>query len=64
MSSYEEASAYLRKIKETLEASGRKEEWEAYFSEIKEENRRKRRLLEILEMLGQDRIIMGERKVS
>lgn len=55
--SYEEASAYLRKIKETLEASGKKEEWENYLSEIKEENKRKKRLIEILETLGEDRII-------
>jgi uncharacterized Zn finger protein len=55
--SYEEASAYLRKIKETLETSGRKEEWEAYLSEIKETNKRKKRLLEVLETLGEDRII-------
>lgn len=57
VSSYEEASTYLRKIKETLETSGKKEEWEAYLSEIKEANRRKRRLLEILETLGEDRIL-------
>jgi len=55
--SYEEASAYFRKIKETLEASGKKEEWEAYLSEIKEENKRKKRLLEVLDMIGEDRII-------
>jgi uncharacterized Zn finger protein len=64
VSSYEEASAYLRKIKETLETDGKKEEWEAYLSEIKEKNRRKRRLLEILGMLGEDRIIRSERKVD
>ncbi|WP_440946101.1 SWIM zinc finger family protein [Methanosarcina sp. T3] len=57
VSSYEEAAPYLRKVKETLEARGRKEEWEAYLSEIKEVNRRKKRLLEILDRLGADRII-------
>ncbi|MDY9925704.1 SWIM zinc finger domain-containing protein [Methanosarcina sp.] len=57
VSSYEEASTYLRKIKETLETRGKKENWEAYLSGIKEANRRKRRLLEILDMLGEDRII-------
>jgi len=55
--SYEEASAYFRKIKETLEASGKKEEWEAYLSEIKKANKRKKRLLDVLETLGEDRII-------
>lgn len=57
VSSYEEASPYLRKIKETLEARGEKEAWEAYLSEIKEVNKRKKRLLEILDRLGADRII-------
>jgi len=57
VSSYEEASPYLRKIKETLEASGKKEAWEAYISEIKDVNKRKKRLLEILDRLGADRII-------
>lgn len=56
--SYEEASAYFRKIKETLEASGKKEEWEAYLSGIKEANKRKKRLLEILDTIGEDRIII------
>ncbi|WP_410508567.1 SWIM zinc finger domain-containing protein [Methanosarcina hadiensis] len=55
--SYEEASAYLRKVKKTLETSGKKEEWEAYLSGIKEANKRKIRLLEILDTLGEDRII-------
>lgn len=63
VSSYEEASVYLRKIKETLEASEKKEEWKAYLSEIKEVNKRKKRLLEILESLGEDRIIWSEKKV-
>jgi len=57
VSSYEEASPYLRKVKETLEASGKKEAWEAYLSEIKKVNKRKKRLLEILDRLGADRII-------
>ncbi|WP_235203880.1 hypothetical protein [Methanosarcina soligelidi] len=55
--SYEEASAYIRKIKETFEASGKKEEWENYLSEIKEANSRKKKLLGILDTLGEDRII-------
>jgi len=55
--SYEEASAYFRKIKETLEASGKKKEWETYLVEIKEANKRKKKLMEILDMLGEDRII-------
>lgn len=57
VSSYEEASSYLRKVKETLEAKGEKEAWETYLSEIKEVNKRKKKLLEILDRLGADRII-------
>ncbi|MGB9940965.1 SWIM zinc finger family protein [Methanosarcina sp.] len=57
VSSYETASMYFRKIKETLESIGKKEEWEAYLGEIREINRRKRKLLEILDRLGEDRII-------
>ncbi|AKB35005.1 hypothetical protein MSSAC_0415 [Methanosarcina siciliae C2J] len=57
VSSYEEAFPYLRKVKETLEASGKKEAWEAYLSEIKKVNKRKKKLLEILDRLGADRII-------
>jgi uncharacterized Zn finger protein len=55
--SYETASVHLRKVKETLESIGKSEEWEAYLREIREANRFKRRLLEILDRLGKDRII-------
>jgi len=57
VSSYEEASTYLRKIKETMRAIGKKKEWEVYLRETKESNKRKRKLLEILDMLREDRII-------
>lgn len=57
VSSYEAASVYLRKIKQTLEAIEKKEEWEAYLRELREVNRRKRKLLQILDMLREDRII-------
>ncbi|MGB9928857.1 MAG: SWIM zinc finger family protein [Methanosarcina sp.] len=57
VNAYEGASAYLRKIKETLEDSGKKKEWKAYLKEIKEVNRRKRKLIEILDRLGEDRIL-------
>jgi uncharacterized Zn finger protein len=62
VSSYEAASAYLRKIKELLEASGKKKEWELYLKDTRELNRRKRKLLEILDRLGKDRIIREQRK--
>ncbi|HET8687091.1 MAG TPA: SWIM zinc finger domain-containing protein, partial [Methanosarcina sp.] len=57
VSSYEAASVHIRKVKETLESIGKKEEWEAYLTEIKEVNRRKRKLLEILDRLEKDRIV-------
>jgi uncharacterized Zn finger protein len=40
-----------------MESIGKKEEWEAYLREIREANRFKRKLLEILDRLGKDRII-------
>ena len=57
VNAYEEASAYIRKIKETLEASGKKKEWKTYLQQIKESNRRKRKLIDILDRLGEDRIL-------
>ncbi len=57
VSSYEAASMYLRKIKETLEAVGKKNEWEIYLKDARELNKRKRKLLEILDRLGEDKII-------
>ncbi len=57
VSSYEAASVYIRKVKQTLEAIEKKEEWEAYLREMREVNRRKRKLLQILDMLREDRII-------
>jgi len=57
VSSYEEASMYLRKIKEILESIGKTEEWEAYLRQIREANRLKKKLLEILDRLEKTRII-------
>ena len=57
VSSYETAAVYIRKVKEILESIGKKEEWEAYLREIREVNKRKRKLLEILDRLEKDRII-------
>lgn len=57
VSSYEAASIYLRKVKKTLEYIGKKEEWEAYLRQIREANRLKKKLLEILNMLEKAQII-------
>jgi Uncharacterized conserved protein len=57
VSSYEAASMYLRKIKETLESIGMEEEWDAYIRQIREAKRLKKKLLEILDRLEKARII-------
>ena len=57
VNAYGEAAVHLRKIKETMEAGGQKREWEIYLRGIREENKRKKRLIEILDMLGKDRVI-------
>ncbi|AAM03907.1 TPA: SWIM zinc finger domain-containing protein [Methanosarcina acetivorans] len=57
VNTYGEAAVHLRKIKETMEAGGQKREWEIYLRGIREENKRKKRLIEILDTLGKERII-------
>lgn len=59
VNAYGKAAVHLRKIKETMEAEGQKREWEIYLRGIREENKRKKRLIEILDMLGKD-LIMEE----
>ncbi|MCQ1534504.1 SWIM zinc finger domain-containing protein [Methanosarcina sp. KYL-1] len=54
---YESASIYLRMVRNALEAGGQKAEWESYLGEIREKNRLKRKLLEILDMMEKDRAI-------
>ncbi len=57
VNAYREAALHLQKVKETMEALGQEREWETYLREIREENKRKTRLLEILDTLGKGRII-------
>jgi uncharacterized Zn finger protein len=54
---YESASIYLRMVRNAMEARGQKAGWESYLEEIREKNRLKRKLLEILDILGKERII-------
>jgi len=54
---YREAAVHLRKIKGAMESRGQKREWEIYLSGIRKDNKRKRRLIEILDKLETDRII-------
>jgi len=56
---YEVAARYLRKIYHVLEKQGRDGEWHRYLAEIRETNKRKRRLLEILDGLIGRPIIDG-----
>ncbi len=48
---YFEAAKYLKNIKKVLENQQRTDEWKRYIAAIREENRRKRRLMEILDAL-------------
>ena len=56
---YREAAVHLRKIKETMEAGRQKGKWKVYLCGIRDENKRKKRLIEILDKLETDRIIEG-----
>ena len=55
--SYETASIYLAKIRNLLSGQGRIEEWDQYLRKIKESNRRKQRLLQVLDTIASGKII-------
>ena len=48
---YRSAVPYLKKIKGLLERTGRKSEWDRFLNDVRVENARKRKLLEILDGL-------------
>jgi uncharacterized Zn finger protein len=48
---YQIAAGYLRKLGWLLKRQGKSDEWRRYLSELREANKRKRRLLEILDGL-------------
>lgn len=58
-SGYEASVPYLRKMKNALTRAGRKQEWEAYLTSLREQNHRRPRCLEVLDRLkgGRRRII-------
>jgi len=59
--SYMVATRYLEKAREILESLNKKEEWESYLAEIRRVNKRKRRLMEILdEMEGSSNRIIDD----
>jgi uncharacterized Zn finger protein len=56
---YETAAGYLRKAQRLLEGLDRTAEWHSYLATLRQANTRKRRLLEILDHLGDRRIVKG-----
>jgi uncharacterized Zn finger protein len=56
-SAYETAAGYLRKARDVLHQLGRQAEWQRYFTTLRQANVRKRRFVEILDNLGERRII-------
>ncbi len=59
--SYGVAVRYLEKAREILESQNKKEEWESYLTEIRRVNKRKRRLMDILdEMEGSSNRIIDD----
>ena len=57
VSGYQEAGTYLREVQNTLKRLNREQEWEAYLSELRNENKRRPRCLEVLDGLAGKRII-------
>lgn len=58
-SAYEAARPYLRKLRDLLQKQKRQAEWSRYLAQLREANRRKRRLLEVLDRLDNRRIVDG-----
>ncbi|MBI4685617.1 MAG: SWIM zinc finger domain-containing protein [Nitrospirae bacterium] len=59
VAAYSVGAGYLRKAQKILEQNGRVNEWDAYLQGLKETNRRKPRLIEILNALSEKPIIRG-----
>lgn len=55
--SYETAVYYLRKIEALMKDLGREAEWEQYIAGIRSANARKRRFLEMLDVLEGKKIL-------
>ena len=60
VSGYQEAGTYLREVRDTLKRLNREKEWEAYLSELRDQNKRRPRCLEVLNGLAGKRIIDRE----
>ncbi len=55
-SAYQEAAVYLRKIKMVLEKQQRTNEWQELLQNLRKQNARKKKLIEVLDRLEQSRI--------
>jgi len=55
-SAYQEAAVYLRKIKTVLEKQQRANEWQELLQNLRKQNARKKKLIEVLDQLEQGRI--------
>ena len=61
VAAYAEGAAYMRKAQKILTHLNRVNEWDTYLQRLKEENRRRPRLIEILDSLSKKPIIRGKR---
>ena len=57
---YEVAAGFLRNIRRTFKKLGRDSEWLSYLAQLRSANARKKKLLEILDILTERRIINGK----
>ena len=60
VSGYQEAGTFLREVRDTLKRLNKEKEWEAYLSELRDQNKRRPRCLEVLDGLAGKRIIDRE----
>jgi uncharacterized Zn finger protein len=58
-SAYEAALPFLRKLRALLDRTGRADEWGRYLARLRETERRKRRLMEVLDRLESRPIVEG-----
>jgi uncharacterized Zn finger protein len=58
---YMDGARYLRKVKRAMIKNGEVNEWDTYLHQLKDVNRRKRRLLEILDSLSEKPIIRANK---
>ena len=61
---YDAAVPHLRKVKNTLNRTGRNQEWKEYLASLRERNRRRPRCLQALARLETDRPIVEDRTRS